>query len=124
MNAEQSIRNLAMLRLIVGVISYLAPNLGGKLFGLDTAGNPQAPYLARLFGVRDVALALGALQTAGESRRQWVQLGVLCDAADVGAAVIGKKGGYLSVPTAVMVGGVAAAATAMGVTALQAADEG
>ena len=124
MNAEQSVRNLAMLRLMVGVISYLAPNLGGKLFGLDTAGNPQAPYLARLFGIRDIALAIGTLQSAGESRRQWLQLGVVCDAADVGAAALGKKGGYLSAPTAILVGGVAAAATAMGATALQAADEG
>ena len=124
MNAEQSIRNLAVLRLLVGAISYLAPNLGGRLFGLDTAGNPQAPYLARLFGIRDIALAVGALQSSGESRRQWVQLGVLCDAADVGAAVIGKRGGYLSAPTAIMVGGVAAAATALGATALQAPDEG
>ena len=124
MNAEQSIRNLAVLRLIVGVISYLAPNLGGKLFGLDTAGNPQAPYLARLFGIRDIALAVGALQSTGESRRQWLQLGVLCDAADVGAAALGKRGGYLSAPTAIMVGGVAAAATALGATALKAPDEG
>ena len=124
MNAEQSVRNLAMLRLMVGVISYLAPNLGGKLFGLDTRGNPQAPYLARLFGIRDIALAIGALQSAGESRRQWLQLGVLCDAADVGAAALGKRGGYLPAPTAIMVGGVAAAATALGASALQAPDEG
>ena len=124
MNAEQSVRNLAMLRLMVGVVSYLAPNLGGKLFGLDTRGNPQAPYLARLFGIRDIALAIGALQSAGESRRQWLQLGVLCDAADVGAAALGKRGGYLPAPTAIVVGGVAAAATALGATALQAPDEG
>ena len=124
MNAEQSIRNLAMIRLGVGVSSYLTPNLGGKLFGLDTAGNPQAPYLARLFGIRDVALAIGAMQSSGEARRQWLQLGVLCDAADVGAAVFGRKGGYLSTPTAVLVGGVAAVATALGAQALQAPDEG
>ena len=124
MNAEQSIRNLAMIRLGVGVTSYLAPNLGGKLFGLDPAGNPQAPYLARLFGIRDIALALGALQSSGESRRQWLQLGVLCDAADVGAAAFGRRGGYLPVPTAIIVGGVAAAATALGANALRAPDEG
>ena len=123
MNAEQSVRNLAVLRLMVGVVSYFAPNLGGKLFGLDTAGNPQAPYLARLFGIRDIALAIGTLQSAGEARRQWLQLGVLCDAADVGAAALGKRGGYLSAPTAILVGGVAAAATALGATALQAPDE-
>jgi hypothetical protein len=124
MNAEQSIRNLAVLRMIVGVISYLAPNLGGKLFGLDTAGNPQAPYLARLFGIRDIALAIGALQSSGEARRQWLQLGVLCDAADVGAAALGRRGGYLSAPTAILVGGVAAGATALGASALNAPDEG
>ena len=124
MNAEQSIRNLAVLRLLVGVLSDFAPNFGARLFGLDAAANPQAPYLARLFGIRDIALALGALQTAGESRRQWVQLGVLCDAADVGAAALGHRGGYLSTPTAIMVGGVATAATALGASALRAPDEG
>ena len=124
MNAEQSIRNLAVLRLVVGAVSYLAPNLGGRLFGLDAAGNPQAPYLARLFGIRDIALAIGTLQATGESRRQWLQLGVLCDAGDVAAAALGKRGGYLSAPTAILVGGVAGAATALGATALQAADEG
>ena len=122
MNAEQSVRNLAVLRLLVGVVSYLAPNLGGKLFGLDTAGNPQAPYLARLFGIRDIALAVGALQTSGDARRLWLQLGVLGDAADVGAAAIGHRGGYLPTPTAIMVGGVAAAATALGATALRDAE--
>jgi hypothetical protein len=124
MNAEQSVRNLAMLRLLVGLVSYLAPNLGGKLFGLDTAGNPQAPYLARLFGIRDIALAIGTLQSAGEARRQWLQVGVMCDAADVGAAALGHKGGYLPLPTAILVGGVAAGATALGASALSAPDEG
>ena len=124
MNAEGTIRKLALLRLAVGIGAWVMPGTAGKLFGIDATANPQAPYLARLFGVRDVALALGALQTAGEARRQWLQLGVLCDAADVGAAVFGKKGGYLSAPTAIMVGGVAAAATALGVNALQAPDEG
>ena len=120
MNAEQSIRNLAMLRLAVGVSSYLTPNLGGKLFGLDPAGNPQAPYLARLFGIRDVALAVGTLQSTGEAQRQWLQLGVVCDAADTLAAVAGRRGGYLPVPTTIMVAAPAIAATAMGVSALQA----
>ena len=119
MSAQQSVRNLAILRLAVGIISWLTPNLGGKLFGLDPAGNPQAPYLARLFGIRDVALAVGALQSSGEAQRQWLQLGVVCDVADTFAAVAGRRGGYLPVPTAVMVGVPAVAATAMGVMALQ-----
>jgi hypothetical protein len=120
MSPEQSVRNLAILRLAVGIISWLAPNFGGKLFGLDTAGNPQAPYLARLFGIRDVALAIGALQSSGDAQRQWLRLGVVCDAADTLAAVAGRRAGYLPVPTTVMVAAPAIAATAMGVNALQA----
>jgi hypothetical protein len=45
------------VRLSIGVAAWTAPRLAGKLFGLDVAGNPQVPYLPRLFGVRDAALA-------------------------------------------------------------------
>ena len=119
MSAEQSVRNLAILRLAVGISAWLTPNLAGKLFGLDTAANPQAPYLARLFGIRDIALAVGTLQSSGDGRKQWLQLGVMCDAADTAAAVAGGREGYLSTATMVLAGGVAAGATAMGVQALQ-----
>jgi hypothetical protein len=122
MNPEGTIRNLAMLRLAVGVGAWLMPGVAGKLFGIDAAANPQAPYLARLFGVRDIALALGVLQSSGEARRQWLQLGVACDAADTAAAALGKRGGYLTPVTAVLAGGTAAAATALVVQALQAPD--
>ncbi len=39
--------------------------ISGRLFGLDVPGNPQAPYLARLFGARDAALAYGVQSTQG-----------------------------------------------------------
>jgi hypothetical protein len=120
MSTETSIRNLAAIRLAVGVISWLFPNLGGRLFGLDPADNPQAPYLARLFGVRDVALAVGTLQSSGDAREQWLRLGVACDVADTAAAGLGHRAGYLPAPTALLVGGVAVAAAALGVQALQA----
>jgi hypothetical protein len=113
------VRNLARLRLAVGVASWLFPNLAGRLFGLDPAANPQAPYLARLFGVRDIALAVGTTQSFGEAHRQWLQIGVACDVADAGAAVLGRRGGYLSPLSTVMVGGTAVAAAALGVKALQ-----
>jgi hypothetical protein len=120
MNAETSVRNLAVIRLAVGIVSWLFPNLGGRLFGLDPADNPQAPYLARLFGVRDVALAVGTLRSSGEAREQWLKLGVVCDVADTAAAGIGHRAGYLPTPTAVLVGGVAVGAAVLGVQALQA----
>ena len=116
-------RNLAVLRIVVGVVSYFAPRLGGRLFGLDVNGNPQAPYLARLFGIRDVALAVGTLQSTGDAQRQWLQLGLVCDAGDVGAALLGKRDGSLPAFTSVLVGATAASAVAMGAAALSELDQ-
>ncbi len=120
MSPDQSVRNLAILRLAVGIGAWVFPNLAGKLFGLKPERNPQAAYLSRLFGVRDVALAIGTSQATGEAQRAWLRLGVLCDAADTAAAALGQRGGYLSTPTALMVGAPAVAATALGASALQA----
>ena len=120
MTSEQAVRNVAVLRLVVGVTCWLFPRLSGRLFGLETVRNDQSPYLARLFAVRDLALGIGALQTAGEAQRPWLQVGILCDAADAAAALAGQRGGYLSTPTAARLAFPAVTATALGVQALQA----
>jgi DNA-binding NarL/FixJ family response regulator len=85
---------------------------------LDAGENPQSPYLARLFGARDVALAWGALGTEGDARRQWLIAGVACDAADVLAGVAGGRGGYLPKPTSALVTATALSAVALGMLAL------
>jgi hypothetical protein len=117
------IRNIAFLRIAIGVVSWFAPRLGGRLFGLDVSGNPQAPYLARLFGVRDVVLGLGSLQSSGAAQKQWLQLGMACDVADVGAALLGRRDGTLPLGTTLLVGGTAAAAAAMSAAAAGEADQ-
>src|SRR3954453_12892700 len=109
---------LAGLRATIGVGAYLAPNLTGRLFGLDPAGNPQATFLARLFGVRDLALGAGTLNSDGDARRQWIQLGMVCDLADAGAAYLAGRNGTLPRPAAVLAGGTALSAVAMGAAAL------
>ena len=109
---------LTTLRTAVGISSWTAPRLAGRAFGLDVAANPQAPYLARLFGIRDVALAAGAARSSGEARRTWLKLGIACDAFDVAAAALGRRDGSLSPFTTVLVGGVAVAALGLGVAAL------
>ncbi len=114
------IRSLAAIRLAVGVGAYLTPGLASRLFGIPVQRNPQAPYLARLFGVRDVALAVGALQTTGAAQRQWLQLGVACDLADALAAIAGGRRGYLGASTTVLGTGVALAAAGLGAQALRA----
>lgn len=118
MEPDQTIRSLAMLRLAVGTSAWATPRLAGKAFGLDAESNPQSPYLARLFGIRDIALGVGALSTTGEARRQWLTLGVVCDAADAAAGVLAGRGGYLPKVATVMVTSVALGAAGLGLAAL------
>lgn len=113
---------LSTLRVAVGAGAWATPNLAGRLFGLDTAANPQAPYLARLFGIRDIALAVAATQSTGSSRRLAWQLGIACDLADAAAAWLGGRNGSLSKGTVVLAGGTALAAAGLGVAALQASE--
>lgn len=102
----------------IGVASWTTPRLAGRLFGLDASENPQSPYLARLFGVRDVALAWGALGSGGDARRQWLTAGLACDVADALAGVAGGRGGYLPKLTSVLVTGTALSAAVLGASAL------
>ncbi len=118
MNRANAVNALAGLRLAVGVSSWSAPRVAGSLFGLDAQANPQAPYLARLFGVRDVALAWGALSSDGDAQRQWLLAGLACDLADALAGIAGGRGGYLPKLTCVLVTGTALGAVALGAAAL------
>ncbi len=113
-----TITSLAGLRLAVGATAWAAPRVSGRLFGLDAAGNPQAPYLARLFGVRDAALGWGLLNSEGDAQRQWLAVGLACDVADALAGIAGGRAGYLSKVSAVLVTGAAIAAGALGASAL------
>jgi hypothetical protein len=114
-----TLKALVGLRLAVGVSAWTAPRLTGKLFGLDAEANPQSPYLARLFGVRDLALAWGVMGAEGSARRQWLVAGLACDTADALAGVAGGRGGYLPKVTSVLVSATAVAAAAMGAAALR-----
>jgi hypothetical protein len=118
MDNDQTIKSLATLRMAVGASAWATPRLAGKAFGLDAGANPQSPYLARLFGIRDIALAVGTLSTTGEARRQWLTLGVMCDAADAFAGVFAGRGGYLPKVPTVLVTGTALAAAGLGLAAL------
>jgi hypothetical protein len=102
----------------IGLASWVTPRVAGRLFGLDAKANPQSPYLARLFGARDIALAFGVLSTKGQARRQWLIVGLACDGADALAGVAGTQGGYLPKLTGVLVTGTALLAVAGGAIAL------
>jgi hypothetical protein len=119
MSAPNTVTTLAGLRLAVGISSWATPRLAGKAFGLDATANPQSPYLARLFGARDVALGYGLLTTTGETQRQWLAIGAACDVADAVAGVAATRGGYLPKLPGFAVTATALAATALGLAALR-----
>jgi hypothetical protein len=116
---DQAIQTLVGLRGAVGAGAWLAPRLSGRLFGLDPAGNPQAPYLGRLFGVRDVALAVGLSASNGPERAQWLRLGIACDLADAVAGLLAGRRGELPKPATVLVTATALSAAALGAAALR-----
>ena len=119
MDRDTALKLLGGLRLAVGVTSWAAPNFGGKLFGLEPDANPQAPYLGRLFGIRDVALGLGPLRAKKKAQDNWIELGIVCDVADAFAGIMGGGKGYLPPATTAMVTAPALAAAALGVVALR-----
>jgi hypothetical protein len=123
-DGTSAINALAGLRAAVGVGTWTTPRLAARLFGLDPDRNPQLPYLGRLFGVRDLALAMGTLSSEGEARRRWVQLGVACDVADAAAAVLARRSGHIGPFTTVLLTTPAVAAAGLGVVALQAPPPG
>ena len=117
METESAVKAIAGLRIVIGAAAWLTPRMAAKSFGLKPAENPQAPYLGRLFGARDVALGVGTLQATGESQRQWLQLGVAIDAAD--AATAAGRAGYQPPVAAGLVFAPAVAGVALGVAALR-----
>lgn len=119
MDRRTLIKNLAGVRIAVGLASWATPRAAGRLFGLDAGANPQSPYLARLFGVRDIALAWGALSSEGETQRQWLLAGLACDVADTVAGIAGGRAGYLPKVSSVLVTGTALSAVLLGAAALR-----
>ena len=119
MNSDAAVKNLSVLRIVVGLLAWLAPNLAGRAFMLDVPGNPQAPYLARLFGVRDVFLGVVTAQANGAARGKLLAAGIAVDSADAAAALLGARSGYFSKSTGTLLAVPAVAAAAMGMLALQ-----
>jgi hypothetical protein len=114
---EQIIQGLVGVRSAIGAGAWLAPRFSGRLFGLDPDANPQSPYLARLFGVRDVALGVGLATSSGPQRQQWLRIGIACDLADAAAGVLAGRGGELPKRATALVTATALMAAAMGLAA-------
>lgn len=120
MDALSARRTLAQIRLAIGIGALLAPRLTGKAFGIDASVNPAAPYLARLFGAREIFMAAPFLMPApGLDEAELASRAVPVDAADTVAALAAGLRGYLPWRAALPAGLTAAAATYLGSIAAQ-----
>lgn len=113
--ARTSIVALSAIRIGIGALAWARPAVTAKLFGIRGSGvRSESPYLWRLFGIRDVVVGAATLRAKGDERTAWVALGLVCDAADGSAAVIGRRDGSLPPSTAALVA-VPAAAVGLGI---------
>ena len=110
---------VAIGRIVVGASAYLTPNLSGRLFGLDPEGNPQLPYIGRLFGARDLVLGAGVLRSTKKQKDAWATAGLACDVADVGAGALAGLRGQLPPAAAALVTATAAGFAVAGYWLLQ-----
>jgi len=116
---EKALNAIAAARIAVGSGAWLTPNLSGRLFGLDPEGNPQLPYVGRLFGARDVALGAGVLRSPRKNKEAWATAGIACDLADVAAGVLAGARGHLPAGAAALVTATAGVFAAAGLWLLQ-----
>jgi hypothetical protein len=122
MDRESAVKQLVAIRAAVGAGAWLAPRLFGKPFGLNVDENPQSPYVGRLFGARDVALAYGAKTTSGKEQDRWLTAAMGCDIADAAAGIAGWRAGYLSPLTCLLVTAPALHGVTLGLAALRESD--
>lgn len=92
---------LSLGRMAVGVVALARPDVAAKMLQLDTAANPQLPYLTRLFGSREVAIGLVTLLSRGSARRNLTAAGMLVDGADAAVAYVALRDGTVSRKAAV-----------------------
>jgi len=110
---------LSLGRIAVGAISFARPGVAATMFGLDIENNPQGPYLARLFGSREIALGTATLLARGSTRRNLVLAGIGVDLADAATGVLGIQDKSVSTRTGAMLIGPAVGAVLAGVAGLR-----
>ena len=109
---------LSVGRIALGAVSWAAPGLALKTMMLD-AEDPNAPFLLRLFGARDVALGAVTLLAAPEARPALLKIGIAVDLSDAAAAGLAARAGALRGLPATLIAGTAGGAVVTGLVALR-----
>jgi hypothetical protein len=119
---SRALNSMIVSRMTFGIMVWAFPGPVGRTFGLDMTRNPEASYLARLMGARDVVLAWGLIVTEGDAQRKWLLTCMACDGADTLAAVAAGVNG-LSKRTTAMLLAAALAPMVRGAIALNAREQ-
>ena len=113
LTTRQSRSALIAVRLTVGAGCLVAPRLTARLFGIDPGRHAAVPYLARLFGARDLLMAWELANTEdGDDTPLPRHMAV--DSSDLTAALVGALRGDISPVTLLLGGGGAAANVVLG----------
>lgn len=95
----------------------MAPEKTARLFGISLDENIAGPFLGRLFGARDIAMAMMVSTAEPEEQRRQLRVGVVVDSLDAAAAIIAGTKGRLTKRSAIMAAAVALLAAGLGVMA-------
>jgi hypothetical protein len=89
----------ARARIAVGAAFVLFPGLAGRMWIGADAGRRPVKVLARAFGVRDLAIGLGAVIALdrGTPVRGWLEAGAMSDVIDTAASLLAGN----SIPPAI-----------------------
>ena len=111
-----ALAGMAVGRLVLGAVSLVNPAHGARTFGIDRKLTPELEYMARVFGIRAIALGSGYLASEGEPRRLWQRLAFVCDISDTIAGLGHLRRGDLPRPTAAALVALTGTYTAIGAT--------
>lgn len=81
-------RSIAAGRVVFGAVMLLVPN---AVLGRMSSERPgPLVWMARAFGIRDIVLGLGALQSLSQPDPDpaWVRMGAIADSSDAVAALV------------------------------------
>ncbi len=99
-------------------LGWFAPIRTAGAFGLRSAATePSLPYFFRLFAARDGALALLSALAPKDFRQTVLTVGIVVDGSDAIAALIAGGSRRTPLLPALLAGGTAGAAVALGVRA-------
>ncbi len=104
MEARKAAVALAAGRVALGAAIFAAPGLVGRDWLGSAAEEPGTKIAMRGLGARDAAIGVGLLAALDdpERARNWVEAGIIADAADFVATALGRGAGSRTAATAVL----------------------